>query len=123
MEQLNKLPSFRASVWQFIAAQVLAFIWFTDVWLKASATFLNGGSDKTYQTFSWLSYDWDALQAGALPLWDFYTSSGQSHLGEMQPAALYPLVWLFALVATPGDPWWVNVFIIFHFGKIGRAHV
>ena len=116
MEQLNKLPSFRASVWQFIAAQVLAFIWFTDVWLKASATFLNGGSDKTYQTFSWLSYDWDALQAGALPLWDFYTSSGQSHLGEMQPAALYPLVWLFALVATPGDPWWVNVFIIFHFG-------
>ncbi len=101
---------------QFFAAQLLAFIWFSDVWLIGTATFLNGGSDKTYQTFSWLSYDWAALQARALPLWDFYTSSGQSHIGEMQPAALYPLMWLFSLVATPGDPWWINVFIIFHFG-------
>ena len=116
MEQKAKFHGLIRSVLQFIAAQIVAFIWFSDVWLKGSATFLNGGWDKTYQTFSWLSYDWESLQAGVLPLWDFYTSSGQSHVGEMQPAALYPVAWLFSLVATPGDPWWVNVFIIFHFG-------
>ncbi len=116
MVQKTKFLGLISGALQFVAAQIVAFIWFSDVWLAGSATFLNGGWDQTYQTFSWLSYDWDALQAGALPLWDFYTSSGQSHIGEMQPAALYPLVWLFSLIATPGDPWWVNVFIIFHFG-------
>lgn len=116
MEHKAKFHGLIRSVLQFITAQIVAFIWFSDVWLKGSATFLNGGWDKTYQTFSWLSYDWESLQAGVLPLWDFYTSSGQSHVGEMQPAALYPVAWLFSLVATPGDPWWVNVFIIFHFG-------
>jgi hypothetical protein len=99
-----------------VLCQILAFAWFWQVWYSQEQSFLNGGWDTTYQTFSWMSYNIEALKSGTLPLWDFRSSSGNSHVGEMQPGALYPLMWLFAQFAEPGNPRDINVFIVLHFG-------
>jgi hypothetical protein len=99
-----------------VLCQFIAFAWFWQVWYSQEQSFLNGGWDTTYQTFSWMSYNFEALKSGTLPLWDFRSSSGNSHVGEMQPGALYPLIWLFAQFAEPGNPRYVNALIVLHFG-------
>ncbi|HWP84986.1 MAG TPA: YfhO family protein [Terriglobia bacterium] len=43
------------------------------------------------QGYAWHQFAARAIQEGILPLWNPYTFSGRSHIGEMQPGLFYPL--------------------------------
>ncbi len=49
------------------------------------------------QAYSWLNFWIASIRHGTLPLWDPYTLSGHSFIGEMQTAAFYPLHLLLLL--------------------------
>src|SRR3972149_6619836 len=49
------------------------------------------------QGFVWHQFAARSIQNGILPLWDPYTFSGRSHIGEMQPGLFYPLKLLLYL--------------------------
>lgn len=49
------------------------------------------------QGFVWHQFATRAFQEGSLPIWDPYTFSGRSHIGEMQPGLFYPLKLLLYL--------------------------
>ena len=53
--------------------------------------------------YAWTHFWVSSIQHGSLPLWDRYTFSGHTFVGEMQTAAFYPLHLLLALVPL-GDP-------------------
>jgi hypothetical protein len=43
------------------------------------------------QGYAWHQFAVRSIQNGSLPLWDPYTQSGRSHVGELQPGVFYPL--------------------------------
>jgi hypothetical protein len=49
------------------------------------------------QAYSWMNFWITSIRQAALPLWDPYTLSGHSFIGEMQTAAFYPLHLLLLL--------------------------
>jgi hypothetical protein len=50
------------------------------------------------QGYSWMHFTIASIRQGRLPIWDPYTLSGHSFVGEMQTAAFYPIHLLLALV-------------------------
>jgi hypothetical protein len=55
-------------------------------------------SEAVRQAYSWWHFISASLKAGHWPLWDPFTSSGHSFIGEMQTGAFYPLNLLMALI-------------------------
>lgn len=76
---------------------------------------LIAGQDGVWQTHGWLTQAWRSWQAGELPFWDFAVQSGTSFIGELQTAALYPVLIAFALVAEPGALAWSQAWVGLHF--------
>lgn len=56
------------------------------------------GREGVNQAYAWLDFWVASIRHGVLPLWDPYTWTGHSFIGEMQTAAFYPLHLLLALV-------------------------
>jgi hypothetical protein len=50
------------------------------------------------QGYSWMQFVITSVRHGIPPIWDPYTLSGHSFLGEMQTGAFYPFHWLLALI-------------------------
>jgi hypothetical protein len=63
---------------------------------------LLAGGDMCTQTYPWFTLAASSLKRGVLPLWDPYVYAGKSMLGELQPAILYPLNWVFWLFPVAG---------------------
>jgi hypothetical protein len=53
-----------------------------------------GGNDLANMFRLWLQYARSQVEAGELPLWNPYLSSGVSFVGDSQPALFYPPTWL-----------------------------
>lgn len=70
--------------------------------------------DGTDQTYPWTTFLFRALDAGRMPWWDFTTLGGTSMLGEIQPALLYPLNFLFHHLFTAGDADGIEAIIVIH---------
>lgn len=70
--------------------------------------------DASLQSFAWLSHNVRALQNWELPLWDFSTYSGVTHIGEMQTGALYPMQ-LMLLFREPLSQYTADCYVALHF--------
>ncbi|HEV3331177.1 MAG TPA: YfhO family protein, partial [Bryobacteraceae bacterium] len=60
-------------------------------------------SESISQQYSWLTFWVSSVRHGILPLWDPYTFSGHSFIGEMQTGGFYPLRLLLALFPLNGN--------------------
>jgi hypothetical protein len=60
-------------------------------------------SEGVNQGYSWYQFCVSSIKHGHLPLWDPYTYSGHSFLGEMQAGAYSPLNFLLALAPFNGS--------------------
>jgi hypothetical protein len=72
------------------------------------------------QAYSWLQFIVKSIRRGSLPIWDPFTFSGHSFLGEMQTGGFYPVHFLLALIPFNRDgvlsPHTYNLFFVFtHF--------
>jgi len=108
--------SFRSAtsiIFTVILYGVLTIVIFSDV-INGSKSFLIS-HDATIQTYAWLTKIFRATQSGELSLWSFGTFSGSSFVGELQTGPLYPLALFIAFFSVPGDPWFVDIFIVIHF--------
>ncbi len=59
---------------------------------------LLAGFENANQAFSWYTFIARSLKEGNWPIWDPYTFSGHSFVGEMQTAAFFPLNLILAAV-------------------------
>ncbi len=55
------------------------------------------------QAYAWMQFTIHCLRQGTLPLWDPFTSSGHSFVGEMQTSGLSPLNLLLVAFGLNGD--------------------
>ena len=95
--------------------ELLAVGMFRRVIIDHVLTFQAGG-DASQQGYAWLMKVWQAARHGRLVLWDFGVYAGTSFLGGMEPAPFYPLAILFSPLVRDHDPFWVDLFIVLHFG-------
>lgn len=82
--------------------------------IRGDASFLVQ-HDTAIQTYAWLTKVFAATRSGELALWSFGTLSGSSFIGELQTGALYPLALAASFFSTPGEPWFIDIFIVIHF--------
>ncbi len=71
-----------------LLASTIAFFWkiaFTNEYT------LLAQHDNAVQAYPWLQFAARAVHRGDFPVWDPYTWSGHSFIGEMQPGLFYPL--------------------------------
>jgi hypothetical protein len=78
-------------------------------------------SEGVNQAYSWLRFWISTVRHGVLPMWDPYTFSGHSFVGEMQTAAFYPLHLVLALFPLNRDhvlspflynAWWAGAHLM-----------
>ena len=72
------------------------------------------------QSYAWLQFIIKSIRRGSLPIWDGFTFSGHSFLGEMQTGGFYPVHWMLAVIPFDRDgvlsPHVYNLFFVFtHF--------
>jgi hypothetical protein len=97
------------ALWCAVAVAMLP-----ELAVRHTATFL-ADYDNSVQSFAWMSKLSRAWRAGEVPLWDFETASGQSFIGELQTAPLYPPHIAFALSGLPLDEVWLDRYMVLHF--------
>ncbi|WP_309396208.1 hypothetical protein [Cerasicoccus maritimus] len=111
-----------AKLFKFIGVYILFLILtvfvFHRVALQGTHSFLNHW-DATAQSYAWSNLNAKAAQNGTVALWDFSMNSGGSHAGEMQPAPMYPINWLWAFAEYPLAPWLIDLRLLFHFALAG----
>ena len=95
--------------------ELLAAGMFRGVIVDRVLTFQVGG-DSSLQIYAWLMKVWQAARHGRLVLWDFGIYAGTSFVGDLEPGPFYPLAILFSPLVTNHDPFWVDLFIVLHFG-------
>ena len=61
------------------------------------------GSEGVNLTYAWLHYWVDSVRHFRIPLWDPYEFAGSPFAGSLQPAAYYPLQFLFAFAPLTRD--------------------
>ncbi len=83
---------------KYLALLALAIVLFNWKTLLTDQYTMIVGSEGVNQSYAWLHFEIRSLWQGHLPLWDPYAWAGRPFAGEMQPAAYYPLQFLYALV-------------------------
>src|SRR6266849_184703 len=76
--------------WRWLALIVIAVSLFCWKILFTRQFSLLLGYESANQAYAWYHYSAAELQNGSLALWDPYTHSGRSFIGEMQTALFYP---------------------------------
>jgi len=82
-----------------LAAAIVCFYWklvFTDqyTWLE--------NQDGAYMILPWMQFQAAQWHAGTFPLWDPRLWGGQTLIGQVVPAAAYPLNWILFLLPLQG---------------------
>jgi len=90
---------------------------FSDVLFLSPDRIISWQGTDTYSLFVyWRDFGFSQLRQGNLPLWNPHLFSGVPFFGNLQPALLYPLNWIFMIlpIATA-----INISIAIHVFLIG----
>ena len=74
--------------WILLLAAVVALFFWKILFTNQFAIIV--GWEGTNQAYAWYSFAVKAIQQGVLPLWNPYTLSGHTYLGEPQTSLFYP---------------------------------
>lgn len=105
---------------RWIGALLLATVLFYWKLLLTNQFSLLTEGEGVNQAYSWLQFIIKSVRRGSLPIWDSFTFSGHSFIGEMQTGGFYPVHWLLAIFPFDRDgvlaPHVYNLFFVFtHF--------
>jgi len=91
-------------MWRIRLKIVALFVAITAVFhartLMSGQWTLLGDPESVNQGYSWFQFWINSLRHGQLPLWDPFTFSGHSFIGEMQTSAFSPLNLLLLLLPS-----------------------